>query len=177
MHNPIPDGANNVSRPAVSNLCWHKPCVKIYLVVVTRYTVAMRTASKVFQYSAARLLGPRLNRSASGNGWSLVSVSCFTHSLFLWEMSTIPKFNKLWEIATYVWLPTAFTNHLLQKQYRFPRLQWHWLEWHPGYSDSFDRSQMTSHIPKMMWLEWHLLRVTLFSCPEGVTVSGEDCTR
>ena len=27
-----------------------------------------------------------------------------------------------------------------------------------------------------MWLEWHLLRVTLFSCPEGVAVSGEDCT-
>ena len=26
-----------------------------------------------------------------------------------------------------------------------------------------------------MWLEWHLLRVTLFSCPKGVIVSGEDC--
>ena len=36
---------------------------------------------------------------------------------------------------------------------------------------------MTFHVPKMMWFEfeWHLFRVTLFSCPEGVTVSGEDC--
>ena len=26
--------------------------------------------------------------------------------------------------------------------YRFPRLEWHWLQWHPGYSDSFDRSRL-----------------------------------
>ena len=59
--------------------------------------------------------------------------------------------------------------------YRFPRLQWHPIQWNPGYSDSFDKSQMAFHIPKTMWLEWHLLRVTLFSCPKGVNVSGEDC--
>ena len=26
-----------------------------------------------------------------------------------------------------------------------------------------------------MWLEWHLLTVTLFARPEGVTVSGDIC--
>ena len=45
----------------------------------------------------------------------------------------------------------------------------------PAYSDSFDRSQMAFHMYKMMWLQWNLLTVTLFSYPEGVTVSGEDC--
>ena len=25
----------------------------------------------------------------------------------------------------------------------------------------------------MIWLEWHMLTVTHFSCPEDVTVSGE----
>ena len=30
--------------------------------------------------------------------------------------------------------------------YRFPRLQWHWLQWHPTYSDSFDMFQMAFHI-------------------------------
>ena len=36
---------------------------------------------------------------------------------------------------------------------------------------------MAFHISTMMCLQWHLLAVTLFSCPEGVTVSGEDCSR
>ena len=31
-------------------------------------------------------------------------------------------------------------------------------------------------IPKIMWLELHLLTVTLFSPPEGVNVGGEVCT-
>ena len=47
----------------------------------------------------------------------------------------------------------------------------------PGYSDSFDGSQMALHKTKLMWLEWHLLTVTLFSCPEGVTVSGDVCNQ
>ena len=34
---------------------------------------------------------------------------------------------------------------------------------------------MAFHISEMMWLEWHLLTVTLFSCLEGVTVSGDVC--
>ena len=45
-----------------------------------------------------------------------------------------------------------------------------------GYSDSFDRTQMACYISTLMWLEWHLLTLTLFSCPEGVPVSGEDCS-
>ena len=50
-----------------------------------------------------------------------------------------------------------------------------WLHWHPSYSTSIDSSQMVFHIPTMMWLEWHLLTVTLLSCPKGVTVNGEVC--
>ena len=48
-----------------------------------------------------------------------------------------------------------------------------------GYSDTRSQWQFwqvpngLSYI-RMMWLQWHLLTVTLVSCPEGVTVSGED---
>ena len=31
---------------------------------------------------------------------------------------------------------------MLKLEYRFPRLQWHRLKWHPAYSDSFDMSQL-----------------------------------
>ena len=40
---------------------------------------------------------------------------------------------------------------------------------HLDYSDSFDSSQMIFHISQVMWLEWHLLTVTLFTCPKGLT--------
>ena len=58
----------------------------------------------------------------------------------------------------------------MRSHYRLPRLQWHRLQWHPAYGDSFDRSQMAFSISKMMWLQWLLLTVTLF------TVSGKDCS-
>ena len=46
-----------------------------------------------------------------------------------------------------------------------PRLQW-----------QFWPCPNWPFIYKIMWLQWHLLTVTLLSCPEGVTKSGEDCT-
>ena len=37
-------------------------------------------------------------------------------------------------------------NHTHSPYYRHPCLQWHWLQWHPGYSDSFDSSQLDFHM-------------------------------
>ena len=42
------------------------------------------------------------------------------------------------------WLPMQPGLHLLA-EYRAPCLQWHQLQWHPGYSESFLNSQTTSN--------------------------------
>ena len=49
------------------------------------------------------------------------------------------------------------------------------LQWHSGYNDSFESSQLSINISQMMRLEWHLLTLTHFSCPMSVTVRGEVC--
>ena len=65
---------------------------------------------------------------------------------------------------------------LKQKGYRLPRSQWHRLQWHPCYSDTFDSSQMASHESELMSLQWHLLTMTLLLYPEGCPCMLEVCT-
>ena len=38
--------------------------------------------------------------------------------------------------------------------YRSPRLQWHCLQWHPSYSDTFGMSQMIGLLLNYLWLQW-----------------------
>ena len=55
------------------------------------------------------------------------------------------------------------------------RLQWHCLQWHPAYSDTFGMSQMIGLLLNYLWLQWQSGYSD--TCPEGVTVSGEVCIR
>ena len=50
---------------------------------------------------------------------------------------------------TLIWLDGGsdeYWGNIMNLGYRFPRLQWHRLQWHPAYSDSFDMSQMAYYI-------------------------------
>ena len=59
--------------------------------------------------------------------------------------------------------------------YRLSRLQWHRLEWQTAYSDTFGISPMICLLLNYICLQWQLVRVTLFWCPKGVTVTDLDC--
>ena len=41
-----------------------------------------------------------------------------------------------------------------QNCYRSPRLQWHWLQWHPAFSDTFGMSQMIGLLLNIFCLQW-----------------------
>ena len=41
-----------------------------------------------------------------------------------------------------------------QNCYRSPRLQWHWLQWHPAFSDTFGMPQMIGLLLNIFCLQW-----------------------
>ena len=60
--------------------------------------------------------------------------------------------------------------------YRSPRLQWHCLQWHPAYSDTFGMSQ-SGLLLNYHWLQWQLLTVTLAYCDTSPVSRGCHCKR
>ena len=48
----------------------------------------------------------------------------------------------------------GFLRRPVPSRYRSPRLQWHCLQWHPAYSDTFGMSQMIGLLLSYLWLQW-----------------------
>ena len=54
-----------------------------------------------------------------------------------------------------------FADFTLNVLYRAPRLQWHWLQWYPGYSDSFGLLQSGAYhgiLLSNIWVQLHMCR-------------------
>ena len=99
-----------------------------------------------------------------------------------------------WSIRGDIWYRSPRLQwHCLQWHPLTPRLQWHfwhvpidwfvtklplWLQWQSGYSDTFGMSQLIGLLLNYLsGYSDNLVTVTLFPCPEGVTVrSGDLCT-
>ena len=54
-----------------------------------------------------------------------------------------------------------------RSKYRSPRLQWHYLQWHPAYSDTFCISQMIDSLLNYLWLQWQSVYSDTFSMSRG----------
>ena len=72
-------------------------------------------------------------------------------------------------------LKVSFLCEEIQVCYRPPRLQWHQLQWHSGYSDSFWGKKGSPCTENPGYSDFPHT-VTLFGRPNAVTVTGEACT-
>ena len=112
------------------------------------------------------LPGPAASTTRTLTMMSTLTTSCAEHgpiSLF-WIMriqnalalNEQNVWTKLWIYINeeYHYFDRLYDRVITKVSYRSPRLQWHCLQWHPAYSDTFGMSRMIGLLVNFLCLQW-----------------------